>query len=179
MNADGRTTASGGVRQRHRRTAAVAGAENDAKAAAISPGAELDAALDFPDMSSRWQLLERPKEQATIRAALTGDEQHGVVLIGPAGVGKTTLARTVTDKLSSAVHWAACTESSQTIPLGAFMQWVGSSGARDPIALLAAARESILAGAEPVVGVDDPEVPPQAAATSVTRLASTTARRDR
>ena len=91
-------------------------------------------------MSSRWQLLERPKEQATIRAALTGDEQHGVVLIGPAGVGKTTLARTVTDKLSSAVHWAACTESSQTIPLGAFMQWVGSSGARDPIALLAAAR---------------------------------------
>lgn len=88
-------------------------------------------------------------EQATIHAALTGNDQHGVVLIGSAGVGKTTLARTVAGKLPSAVHWAACTESSQTIPLGAFMQWVGSSGARDPVALLAAARERCAAVSAP------------------------------
>jgi DNA-binding CsgD family transcriptional regulator/tetratricopeptide (TPR) repeat protein len=122
-------------------------------------------------MSSGWQLLERPVEQATIRAALTGGEQRGVVLIGAAGVGKTTLARTVTETLPSAVHWAACTESSQTIPLGAFMQWVGSSGARDPIALLAAARENILTGAEPVVGVDDAHLLDQLSATLLHHIA--------
>ena len=122
-------------------------------------------------MSGRWQLLERPDEQETIRAALTGNGQRGVVLIGPAGVGKTTLARTVTDRLPSAVHWAACTESSQTIPLGAFIQWVGTSGARDPSALLAAARENILAGAEPVVGVDDAHLLDQLSATLLHHIA--------
>lgn len=138
---------------------------------AISPGAGLGTALDFPFMSSRWQLLERPVEQQTIRAALTGDEQRGVVLIGPAGVGKTTLARSVTDTLPSAVHWAACTESSQAIPLGAFLQWVGASSARDPIALLAAARENILAGADPVIGVDDAHLLDQLSATLLHHIA--------
>jgi DNA-binding CsgD family transcriptional regulator len=141
------------------------------RSAAFSPSAEPRAVLDFPDMASRWQLLERPVEQEMIRAALTDDEQRGVVLIGPAGVGKTTLARTVTDTLPSAVRWAACTESSQAIPLGAFMQWVGSSSARDPIALLAAARENILAGAEPVVGVDDAHLLDQLSATLLHHIA--------
>lgn len=122
-------------------------------------------------MGGQWQLLERPVEQETIRAALTAEDQRGVVLIGPAGVGKTTLARTVTETLPSAVHWAACTESSQTIPLGAFMQWVGTSGARDPIALLAAARENILTGAEPVVGVDDAHLLDQLSATLLHHIA--------
>ena len=141
------------------------------RSAAFSPSAEPRAVLDFPDMASRWQLLERPVEQEMIRAALTDDEQRGVVLIGPAGVGKTTLARTVTDTLPSAVRWAACTESSQAIPLGAFMQWVGSSSARDPIALLTAACENILAGAEPVVGVDDAHLLDQLSATLLHHIA--------
>jgi DNA-binding CsgD family transcriptional regulator len=122
-------------------------------------------------MGGQWHLLERPEERETIRAALTRDGERGVVLIGPAGVGKTTLARTVTDTLPSAVHWAACTESSQAIPLGAFMQWVGPSGARDPIALLAAARENILGGAEPVVGVDDAHLLDQLSATLLHHIA--------
>lgn len=145
--------------------------KRDLRTATISSGAELVAALEFSGMSGRWQLLERPVEQETIRAALTCDDQHGVVLIGPAGVGKTTLARTVTDTLPSAVHWAACTESSQSIPLGAFMQWAGDAAARDPIALLAAARENILAGAEPVVGVDDAHLLDQLSATLLHHIA--------
>jgi len=36
------------------------------------------------------------------------------------GVGKTTLAHTVTTSLRSNVQWAVCTESSQSIPLGVF-----------------------------------------------------------
>ena len=151
--------------------AVTSASSRNLRSAAFSPSAGPRAALDFPDMASRWQLLERPVEQETIRAALTDDEQRGVVLIGPAGVGKTTLARTVTDTLPSAVRWAACTESSQAIPLGAFMQWVGSSSARDPIALLTAARENILAGAEPVVGVDDAHLLDQLSATLLHHIA--------
>lgn len=147
------------------------GRSRSLRTAAISLGVEPRVVLKSPDMSRPWQLLLRPAEQETIRAALTGDKQRGVVLIGPAGVGKTTLARTVTDALPSTVHWAACTESSQAIPLGAFMQWVGASSARDPIALLASARENILAGAEPVVGVDDAHLLDQLSATLLHHIA--------
>lgn len=156
----------------HAAEAVSSGRSVNLRSAASSLGDGADAALDFAFMSSQWQLLERPREQATIRCALTGDGQRGVVLIGPAGVGKTTLARTVAATLPSAVHWAACTESSQTIPLGAFLQWVGSSGARDPIALLAAARENLLAGAEPVVGVDDAHLLDQLSATLLHHIAA-------
>ena len=71
-------------------------------------------------MMATWQLLDRPVEQAAIRSALRRPDCRGVVVIGAAGVGKTTLARTVIESLSAPVHWAACTESSRSIPLGAF-----------------------------------------------------------
>ena len=59
-----------------------------------------------------------------------------VVLLGAAGVGKTTLARTVTASLRSPVRWVACTESSRSIPLGAMAHLVSPSTSRDPIALI-------------------------------------------
>jgi hypothetical protein len=103
-------------------------------------------------------LLDRPSEHAAIRAALQADGR-GVVVMGAAGVGKTTLARMVTDSLATDVHWAACTESSQSIPLGAFAEWVGQDSARDPIAMLASAREALFAGGEAIVGVGDAAAP--------------------
>src|ERR1700757_1607394 len=105
-------------------------------------------------MARRWQLLDRPVEFDTIRSALTGGDGGGVVLVGAAGVGKTTLARTVTATLRSDVQWVACTESSRSIPLGVFAHRVPPSGSRDPVALLAAARASILANPDTVIGVD-------------------------
>jgi len=50
-------------------------------------------------MANRWQLIDRPAEFAAIRSALTGKESGGVVLVGAAGVGKTTLARSITESL--------------------------------------------------------------------------------
>ena len=61
--------------------------------------------LHSESMAHRWQLIDRPAEFGAIRSALTGRESGGVVLVGPAGVGKTTLARTVTESLRSQVHW--------------------------------------------------------------------------
>ena len=71
-------------------------------------------------MATQWQLIDRPAEFGAIRSALTGTECGGVVLVGAAGVGKTTLARTVTESLRSEVHWVGCTGSSRSIPLGRF-----------------------------------------------------------
>ncbi|MBV9090410.1 MAG: AAA family ATPase [Mycobacteriaceae bacterium] len=106
-------------------------------------------------MASRWQLMDRPAEYGAIRPALTSSESCGVFLIGPAGVGKTTLARTVTKSLHSKVHWVACTESSRSIPLGVFAHLVNPSTSRDPIALMASARDSLIGQENTVIAVDD------------------------
>jgi energy-coupling factor transporter ATP-binding protein EcfA2 len=106
-------------------------------------------------MANRWQLLERPAEFDSVRSTLTGGTGGGVVLTGAAGVGKSTLARAVTATLRSDVNWVGCTESSRSIPLGVFAHRVPTTGSRDPVALLAATRESILAGPDTVIGVDD------------------------
>jgi DNA-binding NarL/FixJ family response regulator len=111
--------------------------------------------LDSSRMGRGWQLLDRPAEFDSIRSTLTGGQGGGVVLIGAAGVGKTTLARTVTESLRTDVAWVGCTESSRSIPLGVFAHRIPASGSRDPVALLAAARDSIAPAPGTVIGVDD------------------------
>lgn len=122
-------------------------------------------------MPGKWQLLDRPAEYEAIRSALSSEDSCGVVLVGAAGVGKTTLARTVTSSLRKKVHWAACTESSRSIPLGAFAHWVRPSASRDPIALIGSARESLVADGDPVVGIDDAHLLDQLSATLLHQIA--------
>jgi DNA-binding NarL/FixJ family response regulator len=122
-------------------------------------------------MTGRWQLLDRPAEYAAISSALSSTEGRGAVLFGAAGVGKTTLARTVTDSLPSQVHWVACTESSRSIPLGVFAQWVPSSASRDAVTLIASARESILAHQNTIIGIDDAHLLDQLSATMLHQIA--------
>jgi len=122
-------------------------------------------------MAQGRQLVDRPTEFGAIRSVLADPTRGGVVLIGPAGVGKTTLARIVTESLDSGVRWVAGTESARSIPLGAFAHLVGSSPSRDPIALLAAARDSVVAEGNAVVGVDDAHLLDQLSATLLHQLA--------
>jgi DNA-binding CsgD family transcriptional regulator len=122
-------------------------------------------------MTRRWQLLDRPNEFDTVRSALIGGDGGGVVLVGAAGVGKTTLARTVTATLRSDVQWVACTESSRSIPLGVFAHRVPPTGSRDPIALMASARAAILANADAVIGVDDAHLLDHLSATLLHQIA--------
>jgi DNA-binding NarL/FixJ family response regulator len=121
-------------------------------------------------MAARWQLLDRPAEFDAIRSTVTGNG-GGVVLVGSAGVGKTTLARAVTASLRTDVQWVGCTESSRSIPLGVFAHRIPPSGSRDPVALLAAARASILEHPGTVIGVDDAHLLDQLSSTLIHQIA--------
>ena len=90
-----------------------------------------------PFMAQYWPVVKRDSEYTTIHSALVDQKGIcGIVLIGDAGVGKTTLARLVTQSLPSRVQWVAGTESARSIPLGVFAHLVGRATSRDPVAFL-------------------------------------------
>ena len=79
-------------------------------------------------MAGNWPILRRDIQYATIHSALVdGTGICGIVVIGDAGVGKTTLARLVTQSLPFPVRWVAGTESARSIPLGVFAHLAGSA----------------------------------------------------
>jgi DNA-binding NarL/FixJ family response regulator len=122
--------------------------------------------------AQRWPVVRRDSEYTTIHSALADQSAGcGIVVIGDAGVGKTTLTRLVTQSLPSQVRWVAGTESARSIPLGVFAHLVGSATSRDPMAFLAAARETILAEEHSVIGVDDAHLLDQLSATLLHQLA--------
>ncbi len=123
-------------------------------------------------MAKNWPVVQRDDEYTIIRSALV-DQQGvcGIVLVGDAGVGKTTLARLVTQSLTARVQWVAGTESARSIPLGVFAHLVGAATSRDPVAFLAAARETILSEGHSVIGVDDAHLLDQLSATLLHQLA--------
>ena len=119
-----------------------------------------------------WPLLRREPEFAALRAALTEQTRTaGVVVVGEAGVGKTTLARDVTESLPNRVRWVAGTASSRNIPLGSFTYLVGAATSREPSAYLAAARDALTADRDTVLGVDDAHLLDDLSATLVHQLA--------
>ncbi|MGX9789816.1 LuxR C-terminal-related transcriptional regulator [Mycobacterium sp. MMS18-G62] len=122
-------------------------------------------------MAQNWPVVRRDNEYATIHNALVEQKDGcGIVLIGDAGVGKTTLARLVTQALPTRVQWVAGTESARSIPLGVFAHLVGAATSRDPVAFLSAARETIIAEGHSVIGVDDAHLLDQLSATLLHQL---------
>ena len=119
-----------------------------------------------------WPVVRRDTEFATIRSALVGEQGVcGIIVIGEAGVGKTTLSRSVTQSLPARVHWVAGTESARSLPLGVFAHLVGPGTSRDPIAFMAAARETLRSGENSILGVDDAHLLDHLSATLLHQLA--------
>lgn len=121
-----------------------------------------------------WPLVRREPEFAAVCAALVGQTRTaGIVVVGEAGVGKTTLARQVTESLPNRVQWVAGTASSRGIPLGAFVHLVGAATIRDPVAFLAAARDALTVEHDTVLVVDDAHLLDELSATLLHQLALT------
>jgi len=78
-------------------------------------------------------LTGRDHELATLKRALSGAGNHaGVVIAGPAGVGKTRLARELLTQASAEgarTNWVVGTASARPIPLGAFSVALGDAAA--------------------------------------------------
>jgi DNA-binding CsgD family transcriptional regulator len=105
-------------------------------------------------------LIGRSEEMQTIVAAITEPGLAGILVSGPAGVGKSRIVR---EGLASVAgkgfepRWAVGTMSARKLPLGAFTPWTGSASA-DRLQLVRGVIDSVTAapaGTTVVLGVDD------------------------
>jgi DNA-binding CsgD family transcriptional regulator len=105
-------------------------------------------------------LIGRTEEMRTIAAALSDPDLAGILVSGPAGVGKSRIVR---EGLSAAAsegfepRWAVGTMSARKLPLGAFAPWAGSTST-ESLQLVRGVIDSVTSapsGRTVVLGVDD------------------------
>lgn len=111
-----------------------------------------------------------------LRAALADDGCAGAVVLGPDGVGKSTLARLAADDYAAAhpdavIRRVTGTPTESAVPFGAFSRLVDVADIGKPAALLRAARESLRASRSDVLIVDDAHQLDPLSATLVYQLA--------
>jgi hypothetical protein len=126
----------------------------------------------------RWPFAGREAELRSVVETLSDGSAGGVVISGPAGVGKTRLALEVS-RLAAAqgctVAWVRATRSAASIPLGAFAPLLPATDLRLPegVELLARARDALAeraAGRRLVLCVDDGPLLDDASAALVHQL---------
>jgi DNA-binding NarL/FixJ family response regulator len=131
-------------------------------------------------MAIQWRTAERGSSLRQLESTLKSKTQLGAVVAGPAGVGKTVLARRVVKRFAAqhtkaAVRWLAGTASASQVPFGALSHLVEVAGVGDSATLLRAARTSLLQhrGEGLLLGIDDGHHLDNLSATLVHQLALT------
>ena len=108
---------------------------------------------------SGWPIVARHAElRACIDAVAAGSGHAGAVLVGEAGIGKTTLARSAASALDPsgrATRFVLGTHTGSNLPLGAFSRLLPTDAARQPAAMLAAAHRALADSGDLILVVDD------------------------
>jgi DNA-binding CsgD family transcriptional regulator len=124
----------------------------------------------------RWPFTGREAELRLVGEALASGVTAGVVIAGPAGVGKTRLANEAAELAAArgcAVEWVRASGSARSIPLGAFAPILPATQLPEGVELLARARHALAeraAGRRLVLCVDDGQLLDDASAALVHQL---------
>lgn len=121
-------------------------------------------------MAVDWVIAPRDRVLDGLEAGL--HERCGAALLGPAGVGKTSVARTAAEHLASdfrRVVWITGTESAAAIPFAAVAHLIDIPSAGRTADVLRAAREAL--GSELLLVVDDAHLLDRLSAALVYQLA--------
>src|SRR5262245_19044827 len=111
-------------------------------------------------MQLTWPLVGREREMRLIEASLSGPHSSGVVISGPAGVGKSRVAAEALDVAAargSDVRWVVGTSAGRSLPLGAMAAWADPAGSHG-LQLVCGVIETLTAASAVgpvIVGVDD------------------------
>jgi DNA-binding CsgD family transcriptional regulator len=112
-------------------------------------------------VSKSWPLTGRDEElRLVVESCSPRGEYAGVVIVGPAGIGKSRLAREameLADKAGATVRFASGTSSGRSIPLGAFAEWAAphEGSALRAVSSAVDGLTSTTRGKRVVVAVDD------------------------
>jgi hypothetical protein len=122
----------------------------------------------------RWNVPQHATASERLDAALA-DGARGAVVLGPDGVGKSTLARLAAERFAdrhpdTLIRWVTGTATERAVPFGAFSHLVEIAEIGKPAALLRAARAS-LGGDDLLLVVDDAQYLDVLSATLVYQLA--------
>jgi AAA ATPase domain len=83
-------------------------------------------------VSKSWPLTGRAEELRLVTECCSATSAYaGVMIVGPAGIGKSRLAREAMERAAEAgatVRFASGTSSGSSIPLGAFAEWADPHG---------------------------------------------------
>lgn len=136
----------------------------------------------MPNVAPSWPLVGRQDELDRIARAMVRKETSGLLVTGPAGVGKTrliseTLANAPPTKV--AVHRATATRAAATVPFGALVHLLPDGEQQQAgAALLRSTARALVANARPrraVVAIDDAHLLDEASAALVQHLMATSA----
>ena len=122
-------------------------------------------------MPTQWVIAD---DRRLLELVATRSPDSGVLLAGPMGVGKTTLAAAAT-RIDGPTGWVAGAESTRPVPLGAFAHLINLTGEMSATAMLQAALTSLQGpnGERPLLVVDDAHDLDRLSATLVHQLVLT------